>query len=111
MLTDEGIQDLIDHPKRITARTPASGYREDGNYRRCGLELEATSGDDARFTIFIRQHNRFIENFSIGLRYRTGTRRWEALRRFATTAHMEILAVIPMDTTPRLTYTALLRKR
>ena len=74
MLNDEDIQGLIALPKRITNKIPANGYREQGNHTRCDLELEATSPDDARFAMFIRRHNRFIENFSIGLRYRTDDR-------------------------------------
>ena len=74
MLSDEDIQSLITLPKRITNKTPANGYRDQGSHARCDLELEATTPDDARFAIFIRRHNRFIENFSIGLRYRTSDR-------------------------------------
>lgn len=71
MLSDEDIQSLIALPKMITSKTPANGYRDQGSHTRCDLELEAAAQDDARFAIFIRRHNRFIENFSIGLRYRT----------------------------------------
>ncbi len=74
MLTDEGIQDLIALPKRITSKAPANGYREQGNHIRCDLELEAVVPNDSDFTIFIRRHTRFIENYSIGLRYRTDDR-------------------------------------
>ena len=74
MLTDEDIQDLIALPKRITSKAPVNGYREQGYHSRCDLGLEAASPSDASFTVFIRRHNRFIENFSIGLRYRTGDR-------------------------------------
>lgn len=71
MLTDREIQRLIELPKSIRAKTPASGYREESGHKRCDLEFKVGSADDKKFSTFIRQHNKFIENFSIGLRYRT----------------------------------------
>ncbi len=74
MLKDREIQDLIKLPKSITSKTPAEGYREEDGHKRCDLALEATEVNGAKFRVFIRQNNEFIENFSIGLRYRTGDR-------------------------------------
>ena len=72
MLTDLEIRDLIEMPKSIITKTPARGYVEENGHKRCDLELKATSDYGARFVVFIRRHVRFIENFSIGLRYQTG---------------------------------------
>ena len=69
-ITDEEIQDLIHTPKAIVGRAPRSGYKEEKGHRRCDLDVEATSLDSVKFIVFIRQNRRFIENFSIGLRYR-----------------------------------------
>ena len=74
MLTDRQIQELIVQPKRITGKDPASGYREEYRQRRCDLELETMSDGNPCFVVFVRQNLVFIENFSIGLRYRTGNR-------------------------------------
>ena len=69
-ITDQEIQDLIRTPKVIVGKTPKSGYKEKEGHRRCDLDLEATSLDSVRFKVFVRQNLRFIENFSIGLRYK-----------------------------------------
>ena len=74
-LTDEQIQDLLDIPKTIITKTPAKGYKEENNNKRCDLELETALDDGDRFSIFIRQNSIFIENFSIGLRYQTNIRK------------------------------------
>ena len=71
ILTDQQIQDLLDIPKTVTEKKPAKGYKEENNQRRCDLKLEATSDNGAIFSVFIRQNSKFIENFSIGLRYQT----------------------------------------
>ena len=75
MTTNLQIQDLIEMPKIIVSRTQSQGYKEEGSQRRCNLQLEAIGNPSARFHVFIRQHIDFIENFSIGLRYRTGNKR------------------------------------
>ena len=72
MLTDQEIAGLIRMPKAITSRTPATGYSDSGGHSRCTLELDSVIDPPRRFTVFLRKHQRFIENFSIGLRYRTG---------------------------------------
>ena len=75
MLTDAEIQNLIKMPKLVVSKTPGRGYAAENNQRRCSLELVADGDPDKQFTIFIRQNTNFIENFSIGLRYRTGNKR------------------------------------
>ena len=74
MLTDTDIQNLLRLPKTITDKRPASGYREENGHKRCDLNLRGISDGNAMFEVFIRQSERFIENFSIGLRYQTGDR-------------------------------------
>ena len=53
----------------IESKIPSKGYKDENGHRRCTLHLQAA---DKKFTVFIRQHDRFIENFSVGLRYQTG---------------------------------------
>lgn len=76
MLTDHEIEDLIAVPKDIVSKTPARGYREESGSNRCDLELQAVTDGNARFRVFIRQSVRYIENFSVGLRYRTNDGRY-----------------------------------
>lgn len=70
-MTDQEIQELITSPKRIKKREPTEGYNERDSHRRCNLVLEDASGDERVFSVFIRQNIVFIENFSIGLVYKT----------------------------------------
>jgi hypothetical protein len=74
MLTDQDIQKLIELPKAIVARVPSKGFKEDRGYKRCDLDLLAETDPSTRFAVFIRQNTNFVENFSIGLRYRTDDR-------------------------------------
>ena len=74
MLTDHEIESLVRLPKNIVSKTPAVGYRNENLHRRCELELTASSNPSAEFTVFIRQNDKFIENFSIGLRHKTKDR-------------------------------------
>ena len=74
MLTDHEIESLVRLPKNIVSKTPAVGYWNENLHRRCELELTANSSPDTEFTVFIRQNDKFIENFSIGLRYKTKDR-------------------------------------
>ena len=69
MLTQQRIQELIELPKTIVSKQPRHGYREENGNRRCDLELRSYGNEDT-FDVFIRQNVRFIENFSVGLRYR-----------------------------------------
>ena len=61
---------MIALPKIIVRRLPSHGYREENGNRRCDLELRSDEQDDGTFAVFIRQNLQFVENFSIGLRYR-----------------------------------------
>ena len=70
MLTQQRIQELIKLPKTIVRRRPSHGYREESGSRRCDLDLRSHGQDDGTFGVFIRQNIQFVENFSIGLRYR-----------------------------------------
>ena len=74
MLTDQEIVNLISIPKKIVAKEPsaAGAYRQRDRDRRCDLDLQAASDDTKKFSVFIRQSDKLIENFSIGLRYQTG---------------------------------------
>ena len=74
MLADHEIETLIRLPKDIVSKTPAVGYKNENRNRRCELDLMARSGPSAEFSVFIRQNDMFIENFSIGLRYKTKDR-------------------------------------
>ena len=74
MLTDHEIETLIRLPKDIVSKTPVVGYKNENRSRRCELELMARSSPSPEFTVFIRQNDKFIENFSIGLRYKTKDR-------------------------------------
>ena len=74
ILTDHQIQDLLAIPKTISEKTPAKGYKEENNNKRCDLKLETAWDDGDTFAIFIRQHSIFIEGFSIGLRYQTNSK-------------------------------------
>jgi hypothetical protein len=70
MLTDADICDLIGRSKRIVNKSPTSGYREQGQSRRCDLELVDIADECRKYRVFIRQNTKFIENFTIGLRHR-----------------------------------------
>ena len=69
MLTDGEIRRLVAMPKRILKKEPVKGYKDEGNHRRCNLDLVAIHPGVGSFEVFIRQHTLFIENYSIGLRY------------------------------------------
>jgi hypothetical protein len=59
------LDDLITCPKEIT-EAPRRELRLEGNQRRNDMRLRAQGGD-REFRVFIRMHNEFNENFSIGL--------------------------------------------
>lgn len=71
VLTDQQIQTLISLPKTIVNKEPADGYQQEQFQRRCSLELASEWDDTERFSVFVRQHTEFIENFTLGLRYQT----------------------------------------
>lgn len=70
MLTDAEIQSLINFPKEITQKVPAKGYKQENGNQRCNLTLKKI-GAEGSFSVFIRQNSQFIENYSIGLCYKT----------------------------------------
>ena len=72
MLTDQDIQRLIELPKLIVAKDPPKGYKDDRGYKRCNLDLLDETDSSLKFAVFVRQNTKFVENFSIGLRYQTG---------------------------------------
>ena len=75
MLTKEDIESLIKTPKKIKKKTPAKEYKEENGHKRCDLEVSEDSVEDGKtFSVFIRQNIYFIENFSIGLCYKTKNR-------------------------------------
>lgn len=74
MLTDQQIINLIELPKNIVSKTPSAGYKIENRHKRCELELRVGSDPNIEFMVFIRQNDEFIENFSIGLRYKTRNR-------------------------------------
>ena len=71
MLTDIEIEELITSSKKIITRVPAKGYKQGGGNLRCDLHLENIDTKEEIFRIFIRQNSEFIENYSIGLRYKS----------------------------------------
>ena len=70
-MTDEEIAQMVGLPKTIVSKTPAKGYRDHNGHRRCDVALGSESVDEGTFSVFVRQNHTFIENFSIGLRYRS----------------------------------------
>jgi len=68
MLTNTAINDLIKSPKEIIKREPAKGYNRENGNQHCNLTLKKIDKNE-RFSVFIRQNDQFIENFSIGLLY------------------------------------------
>lgn len=71
MLNDQQVRDLISQPQRVVEKDPAKGYREEHHQRRCDLQLERVSDGKQCFSVFVRQSLTFVENVSVGLRYRT----------------------------------------
>lgn len=70
MLSEHQILELIHVPKTISSRNPTSGYRESDGHSRGAIELYSNIDESQRFSVFIRRSQVFIENYSIGLRYR-----------------------------------------
>lgn len=71
MLTDQEIQHLIVSPKEIVKKTPNRGYGQKNSSMSCDLHLKGTGEEETSFIVYIRQNAKFIENYSIGVRYRT----------------------------------------
>ena len=74
MISNQDIHDLIRLPKKIVTKEPARGFRHADQHMRCNVELRAAASGTNTFEVFARRHSRFIENFSIGLRYQTSER-------------------------------------
>ena len=70
-MTNKDIQDLINTPKRIHNKEPKKGYKTENGYKRCNLILIGGENNKIRFEVFIRQNQEFLENFSIGLVYKS----------------------------------------
>ncbi len=75
VLTDQDLQDLLRLPKQIVEKTPVRGYRNEGGHKRCDLKLAAQDDETGIFSVFVRQSTQFIENFSLGLKFRPNDRR------------------------------------
>lgn len=77
-MNDQDIQNLIESPKRILKKSPASGFNTVNGYKRCSVEVVFDSDDDivawqgAKFEVFIRQNVNFEDNFSVGLLFKPG---------------------------------------
>lgn len=74
-MTDMEIRDLVACPKAIWSKEPSRDYRYEPSQRRCNLELTATADSRMRFSIFVRQNLKYIENFSVGLNYHSNDRK------------------------------------
>jgi len=60
-VTDQQFQGLLQIFKTIAKKTPATGYTEESNQKRC--DLEALSDNGEKSSVFIRQNSKFNENF------------------------------------------------
>lgn len=69
MWTDDQIQQLITCTKTIT-RAPGKLKLQSGHFR-TDFELTSEAGDHV-FRVFIRYNAMFMENFSVGLDYKSG---------------------------------------
>ena len=71
MLTQNEIDSLIACPKLVENSEPSKGMSIENRSRRKNLELKAAQGKHL-FRVFIRQSTELLEDFSIGLTYRSG---------------------------------------
>ena len=72
-MTDDEIQALIVCPKTIIRAEPSNGYSSCNLNWKKKLQLGAGNKPHHRkFSVFIRQNEKFTENFSIGLQYKAG---------------------------------------
>lgn len=65
MLTDELINKLITEEKIIT-EPPKREFKEENQHLRNDFQLTSSDGS-RKYSVFIRKHIQFLENFSIGL--------------------------------------------
>ena len=71
-MTDDEIQALIVCPKTIICAEPSNGYSSRNRNLEKKLQLGAgNKPHHKKFSVFIRQNEKFTENFSIGLQYKT----------------------------------------
>ena len=67
-------------PKVINDKKPAKGYHEDRSQRRFECELRAKGVSTImKFAVFGRQHKKFPENFSLGLRFQTADKEFGSI--------------------------------
>ena len=66
-LTDDLINKLIQCPKQVVEPPKREMKAERGN-KRNGMRLHSVD-DQLDFSVFVRVNERFLENFSVGLRY------------------------------------------
>lgn len=74
MLTDLQIKSLISCDKKIVNADPKKGMKPDGKsefLQRRNLDVCALSSEQETFTVFLRKNNFLIEQFSIGVLYKT----------------------------------------
>jgi len=71
MLSQSEINSLISCPKLVENAEPSKGMNTEKRSRRKNLDLKATQERHA-FRVFIRQSTELLEDFSIGLIYRSG---------------------------------------
>ena len=69
ILTDALVDELISCEKEIY-KAERTDFFQKGHHRRNNFELKAVE-DGKQFSVFIRQHIMFEENFSIGLLYKS----------------------------------------
>lgn len=67
MLTDELISNFISEEKVIT-ESPRKDFREENQHLRNDFLLTSSDGT-RKYSVFMRKHMTFLENFSIGLVY------------------------------------------
>jgi len=70
MLNDREIKELIACQKSIERSEPKHGMQTDGRFNRRSMELKSADQKHS-FTMFIRQSTELIEDFSIGLVYKS----------------------------------------
>jgi hypothetical protein len=67
MLTDDLISNLISEEKVIT-EPPKKEFKDENHHLRNDFQLMSPDGTN-KYSVFIRKHITFLENFSIGLVY------------------------------------------
>jgi len=70
MLNQSEIDGLISEPKRIARANPTYGMKTDGRNEKKNLDLVSADGKH-QFDVFIRKNLSLIEDFSVGLIYKS----------------------------------------